>query len=345
MVIFAVKGDTVLPAPTSTTQTSLFDFIASIDKLRVSSPGELDVSFLLRTFCNAGLPMTRPRDEMAAFHRFDGQIALTVSPQEIALPRGTICRIGVPYGAQARLLMLWAATEARDVHRASDDQWLEIGRIKPWLSSIGIKTHSDNVSKTKDQLIRISFVHFTIIMGGAGESTLFRNEPLVDGGILGEGDLEHYAAGRLNHIRWPSGLRISRSALDHFRNDAIPIPTSRLPLVAHSAMALDVFTYLCYRLPMIPQGEAMLVGWRELIKQFGNGEAVSKFRQTFQASINAAVRAYPEANMALTEEGLRLHYSDPAVLRQPFIALPKKAVENTAPKGPRKLGKRRTAVT
>jgi hypothetical protein len=304
-------------------QMSLLEYVTALDSARAIRPEDLDVSFLLRTFCAAGLPTTRPRDEMTAFHRSDGRIALTVSPQEIGLPSGTICRIGVPYGAQARLLMLWAATEARDHRRASDDQWIEIGRIKPWLSSIGIKPHSETVSKTKDQLLRISFVHYTIVMGGDGEDTLFRNEPLVDGGIFGKGDLEHYAAGRLKEIRWPTGLRLSQSALDHFRNDSIPIPTSRLPMVAHSAMALDLFSYLCYRLPMIPPGETLLITWRELIKKFGSGETAGKFKQTFQSSIGAAIRAYPEANVSLADEGLRLHYSDPAVLRQPFVALPR----------------------
>jgi hypothetical protein len=321
-------------------QLNLFHHISALDAIQAMRPDEIDISFLLRTYCIAGLPLTRPKDDMQPFHRIDTRVALTVSPQSVALPGGTICPIGVPFGPQSRVLMMWAATEARDHRRSADDRWLEIGRIRPWLESIGLKPYSRAVSKTKDQLIRISFVHFTIVMDVSDDgTTLFSNESIVDGGMVND-DLEHYAAGDLHLVRWPGGLRLSQSAFDHFRNDSVPIPTSRLPMVAHSALSLDILAYLCYRLPMLPKRDSVLVTWRELIAQFGNKEYVSKFRSTFDPSIAAALRAYPEANVSISDEGLLLRYSDPAVLREPFISVPRQiAVGHTRNRAPRKKEK------
>ena len=88
-------------------------------------------------------------------------------------------------------------------------------------------------------------------------------------------------------------------------------------------MAIDILTFLCYRLPLIEPNSAETVTWRQLNAQFGNrGEAVYQFKDTFIDSIKLALRAYPEARVDLIEAGLQLHHSDPAALRRAFFVLP-----------------------
>jgi hypothetical protein len=282
----------------------------------------LDVSFLHKSFCIAGLPLRRPKDQTAIFSRNDGQFALTIAPNRFVLPDGAVCEVGVPWGAKGRLLMVWAATEARDPMRRAGDRWLEIGKITQWMTSIGIKVNGDNVPATKDQLVRLAFSSFTMIMKNDGQ-TFFKQDRLIEGGVFPEQDLDHYAAGRFNKMRWPTGVELSQKAYDRFIQHAIPVPTARLAEIANSAMAIDIFMYLCYRLPLIPSGESDLLTWRALIAQFGSGESPSKFHDTFQASIRSALAAYSEADVDLTEEGLVLRYSDPAELRRAFIAVPR----------------------
>jgi hypothetical protein len=53
--------------------------------------------------------------------------------------------------------------------------------------------------------------------------------------------------------------RLTDAAYKRFRENAIAIPTSRLAAIANSAMAIDIFLFLCYRLPQIPLGESELV--------------------------------------------------------------------------------------
>jgi hypothetical protein len=59
----------------------------------------LDVSFLHKSFCIAGLPLRRPKDQTAIFSRNDGQFALTIAPNRFVLPDGAVCEVGVPWGA------------------------------------------------------------------------------------------------------------------------------------------------------------------------------------------------------------------------------------------------------
>jgi hypothetical protein len=284
--------------------------------------GRIDVSFLHRSFCMAGLPLRNPKS--AHFSRSDETFSLNINGRILTLPGGRTLTIPVPSGAKGRLLMVWMGTEAQKGGRVNGDRWLEIGRIKPWLQSIGIRPYGESLAVTKDQLVRLTFSDFTFILKDNNRH-LFKGDRLIDSAAFDDQDLGYYADGEFEKVRWPLGIRLTDAAYKRFRENAIAIPTSRLAAIANSAMAIDIFLFLCYRLPQIPFGESELVTWRQLIAQFGSGkESVSKFRETFTVSIQAALKAYPEANIHFEPnkpacEGLVLRYSDPAELRKAFI--------------------------
>lgn len=287
--------------------------------------GRMDVSFLHKGFCVAGLPLRRPKNTMAEWSRQDGRFALTVEPARFTLPDGEKIQIGVPFGPKARLLAMWLATEARDHRRASGDRWMEMGRITEWLQAVGLPVTGGSrgsIGPTKDQLVRLAFSVFTMILKGDNADTLFKREALIEAGAFREDDLQLWKANRYGAMRWPEGLMLSHNAHERFTQHSIPIPTVRLRQVAHNAMAIDILVYLCYRLPLIPTRSTELLTWRDLMAQFGSSEFASRFKQAFSESIKRTIDAYPEANVEITGEGLLLRHSDPAELRRAFVALP-----------------------
>jgi hypothetical protein len=288
--------------------------------------GQLDVSFLLNGFCIAGLPLRRPRDNTLVWKRQDERFALTVQSPEIALPGGASFIAGLPFGPKARLLAMWLATEAKDPGRRSDDRWIEIGKITDWLRAVGISPEwgpRGSVVATKDQFLRLAFAHFSMVFRREDGFQPFKHETLIEAGVFRDNDLEKASAGSIHELRWPSGFLLSQTAFDRFRNQSIPIPTTRLRQVAHNAMAIDILTLLCYRLPLIEANSTEIITWRQLTAQFGNrGEPVYQFKDTFTDSIKLALRAYPEARVELVDAGLQLRHSDPAALRRAFFVLP-----------------------
>jgi hypothetical protein len=288
---------------------------------------EMDVSFLHKSFCIAGLPLRAPKDPKEPYTRNDSRFALTIAPNTFMLPEGMMVHVGIPYGPKSRLLAMWMSTEVRDHERHLNNRWLEIGRVTHWLRSIGVEPVSgrrDSLNAVKDQLVRLAFSQFTMVMkNGAVGNTMFKSDRLIESSVFGDEDIEMYARGDLGKMGWPKGIELSERAFDRFRKYSIPVPTSRLAKIAHSAMAIDIFAFLCYRLPLISPRETELVTWRQLISQFGSGETPSKFRETFEASIRCALDAYPEANVDLRpKEGLLMRWSDPAELRRAFFVVP-----------------------
>lgn len=292
--------------------------------------GQLDVSFLLNGFCIAGLPLRRPRDNTLVWKRQDERFALTVQSPEIALPGGSSFVAGLPFGPKARLLAMWLATEAKDPGRRSDDRWIEIGKITDWLRAVGITPEwgpRGSVVATKEQFLRLAFAQFTMVFRGEDGFQPFKHEALIEAGVFQDNDLEKISVGKISYMKWPAGFLLSQTAFDRFRHRSIPIPTARLRQVAHNAMAIDILTFLCYRLPLIEPNATETVTWRQLTAQFGNrGEPVYQFKDTFTDSIKLALRAYPEARVELIDAGLRLQHSDPSALRKAFFALPGNAV-------------------
>ena len=290
-----------------------------------SLDGRMDVTFLHKGFCIAGLPLRKPKDTLAPWSRQDGRFSLTVEPARFTLPDGRPLEVGVPFGPKARLLTMWLATEARDHRRSADDRWMEMGRITEWLQAVGLPVSGGergSIGPTKDQLVRLTFPVFTMILKGDGEGHVFKRETLIESGAFNADDLELWAAGKHSAMKWPRGLMLSRNAHERFTRHSIPIPTSRLRQVAHNAMAIDILVYLCYRLPMISHDDSELLTWRDLMAQFGSSEFASRFKQAFSESIKRTLDAYPEANVTMTSEGLVMRRSDPAELRRAFITVP-----------------------
>ena len=287
--------------------------------------GCMDISFLHKGFCIAGLPLRRPKETLTPWSRQDGRFSLTVEPARVTLPDGRAIVVGVPFGPKARLLAMWLATEARDHNRTPGDRWMEMGRITEWLQAVGLPVtggERGSIGPTKDQLVRLALTIFTMVLKGDDAAHVFKRESIIDGGAFREGDLELWAAGKPSAMRWPEGLMLSHNAYERFTRHSIPIPTVRLRQVAHNAMAIDILVYLCYRLPLISKGNSELLTWRDLMAQFGSSEFASRFKQAFSESIKRTIDAYPEANVEMTSEGLLLRHSDPAELRRAFIAVP-----------------------
>lgn len=290
-----------------------------------SKEGHMDVSFLHKGFCIAGLPLRRPKDSGAVWSRHDGRFSLTVEPARLVLPDASNIQIGVPYGPKARLLAMWLATEARDHRKQAGDRWIEMGRITEWLRAVGLPVtggERGSIGPTKEQLLRLAFSNFTMIMKG-DDAAFFKRETLIEAGAFRESDLEVWAQGRPSDMRWPEGLMLSHNAYERFTHHSIPIPTMRLRQVANNAMAIDILAYLCYRLPMIGPTSTELMRWQDLTAQFGSGEKFSShFKRAVSESIRKTLEAYPEANVEMTSEGLLLRHSDPADLRRAFVAIP-----------------------
>ena len=84
---------------------------------------------------------------------------------------------------------------------------------------------------------------------------------------------------------------------EHLREHAVPLDENAIRQLRDSATALDLYTWLAYRLPRITKSRPALLSWPQLATHFGNeGNHIRKFRQTIRDAWERHVSAvYPEA--------------------------------------------------
>ena len=91
---------------------------------------------------------------------------------------------------------------------------------------------------------------------------------------------------------------------------AVPLkPPAALAQLSHSALALDIYTWLAHRLWRVRRGGR---SWAALQEQFGTEYRDRKpFKLQFRKRLREALTAYPEAKVEEVDGGIRLHRPPP----------------------------------
>ena len=92
----------------------------------------------------------------------------------------------------------------------------------------------------------------------------------------------------------------------------MPVSESGLKAIGPRSLVIDVDIWLAYRLHALKSDTE--IGWPARHGQFGcSFERVRRFREYFLEALELALAAYPDARVSLSEKGLVLHPSRPAI--------------------------------
>ena len=105
----------------------------------------------------------------------------------------------------------------------------------------------------------------------------------------------------------------------------MPLDYRALAALKHSALALDVYTWLAHRLCRVKKAQGEMLSRQNLRDQFGQEYRNTKnFKKEFRHVLHQVKVVYPDAGIVETPGGLILHESRPALnktmLVQPALA-------------------------
>jgi hypothetical protein len=114
---------------------------------------------------------------------------------------------------------------------------------------------------------------------------------------------------------------MTEAFFEHLRQHAVPLNDNAIRQLRDSATALDLYTWLAYRLPRVSPKRPAAISWQQLAVHFGNdGKNIRKFRQTIRDAWERQVSAvYPEARADFDTTFVRL-YASPPPLQQKVVA-------------------------
>jgi hypothetical protein len=262
------------------------------------------IGFLYSGWCQTALPHKRQPDD-AVWTVQSGHITLVVEPGR-RLVRGTETEwVGVPYGARARLILLYLQSEAL---RTSSPE-VELGKtMRGWMERVGIPWGGKSVAMVREQAERISRCKLTFHID-RGTKVGLLNQSIIDEALF-----EKDGTG---HGRFATKAVLSDRFFKQLKKHPVPLDESAIRQIANNSQALDVYCWLAYRLHALTAPTPL--SWIALKGQFGLGVGrLQAFREMFRDSLALALAVYPDARVDITDTGLLLHPSRPPVAPKQF---------------------------
>lgn len=244
------------------------------------------LGFMARAMVQATLPHRKV--DSTYFERRNG--AFTLSMQ--ALPK-----IGLPYGALPRLLLAWTTTEA--VKTKSRE--LELGdSMSAFMAELGLQATGGShgsITRLKNQTRRL----FTATVAASYEDENHVEDMgyrLADRSVLWWHSKDPEQVGL-----WKSTVTLSEQFFNEVIDRPVPIDMRAMKALKQSPMALDIYTWLTYRMSYLKR--PTVIPWDAVATMFGsNYKQLKHFKQAFIEELRRVMVVYPQARVEVADDGL-----------------------------------------
>jgi hypothetical protein len=254
-------------------------------------------------FCLTGLPHKRLPDDQG-WEKRGHRVTLQIEPGRKGV--GTPARfVGVPYGARARMILLYLQTQA--IKTGSRE--VELGRsMRDWLGRMGLSWGGETGRALREQATRISACSLKFQWEGDTAAGWDK------GGFVRSGLRFHTRADdERQPTLWEDRVILDEVFYEVLRKHPVPLREAALKELADRSLSLDIYIWLAYRLHTLKKPTP--IRWAALQEQFGTQTSLpTNFRRVFKKALAPAVAAYTEGRIEFDDDaGLVLHPSPPPV--------------------------------
>jgi hypothetical protein len=222
--------------------------------------------------------------------------------------------IGLPYGTIPRLLISWLTTEAVRTHQRE----LVLGdNLSDFMRQLGMVPTGGRwgtIGRLREQTSRLFASSITAIYRDKAGISIHKQDVVSDANLWW--DPKSPEQGSL----WESNVVLGEQFFKEIMKNPVPVDMRALRALKKSPMALDIYTWLTYRMTRV-RGPTV-ISWEGLQMQFGAGYATDaqglrNFRKFFLEALQRVVVVYPQAKVSQEEGGLELRPSPPHIARKP----------------------------
>lgn len=240
----------------------------------------------------AAVSFPAARTDARSWTRINGDYSVTITPGTITEPEGHITEL--PSGKYARAALLYLCTRAK----LTGENPIDVGSsYRSFIDQMGLPWQG---SKRSGEALR------QLLLLTAAAVRISQHYVDADGELC-SWDRRHVVAEET--ILWTDLARTETSTTKdssvylsagflEMLDRAVPISMPAWKwLLTHSRspMALDIYLWLCVRLPRCETTSR--VTWAQLHQQFGATVPLPRFKQLFRRSLDVALQAYPTARI------------------------------------------------
>lgn len=255
-------------------------------------------------FAMTSLPHSNPdRGAEPEYHRKQGG-KCTLIIQSGRRADGSL--VGVPYGAKARMILLYLQTQAL----RTNCRKVELGgNWHSWMRAMGETSAGGKTYQlVREQAQRITACSLSFVWDTAA-AEIRTNAAFVKNAI-------HFKTGRDERqvALFQDEVELDDTFFQDLKKHPVPIAESALKHISANSSAIDIYIWLAYRLHVLEKPTP--IRWAAVKQQFGEHyKKLSHLKANFIDSLNLALSVYPDARVEVTDEGLVLHPSRPPVAK------------------------------
>src|SRR5271165_6411948 len=191
--------------------------------------------------CLTSLPHKRlPGDQ--TWEKKGHRVTLWVEPGRM-MTRGKAVTYGVPYGARARMILLYLQTQA--VRTRSRE--VALGRsMRDWMERMGLAVGGETARSLRDQSARISGCTLKFFWEGEDDTSRgFKRGAIVDSGL-------QFAAGNnAQGSLWEDQVVLDPVFYKTLRDHPVPLQEAAIRQLRDRSISLDIYVWLAWRLHTI----------------------------------------------------------------------------------------------
>ncbi len=250
--------------------------------------------YMARTLAQATLPHADPKIPLGQlYYRDTGKLTLTVAP--------TSKRHGIPYGTIPRVILAWICTEAV----RTNDRTLSLGHSQAeFLEKIGLHSNGRDISRFKDQALRL--FKSVISVEYADDQDGDESARLL---ISSQSHVFWHPKRNEQRALWDSTLELSEDFAREILASPVPIDLRVFHSLSKSPLAMDVYTWLTYRMFVLRRSGRpfVMIPWIGLKMQFGAGypdtqRGLYDFKANFKKRLREVLTFYPEARNCIDDD-------------------------------------------
>ena len=273
----------------------------------MQDPEDVSILYQHSVLCQTSMPYRDPGAEVRIWQRRNGFIRLELQAGRVLDPAtDDFVDVGLPFGPKPRLVLYHLNAES--LRTQSPLIELEDSLTAFVRRTLGLDPKGRNIKAVKEQLSRLAAADFRI---GAtqGDRAVTLKGTVIEG-------LELWSPkDARQRVLWPTTIQFSPRYFESLMAHAVPLNEAAIARLSHSAMALDVYTWLAQRLHRIDPSKPAFVPWASLKDQFGHGyHRMVDFRRVFTRTLTQVKVVYKDAKFSLDRKGARLYQSRPPVL-------------------------------
>jgi hypothetical protein len=244
------------------------------------------LGFMARAMVQATLPHSKVVGN--EFTRRNGNYSLTIlSPSSI----------GLPYGSVPRLLLAWVTTEAVKTKSRELELGDSLSGFMRELDLVPTGGRWGSITRLKEQTKRLFASSITAIYE-QGQGTQIINQAVADRAVFWWHPKDPDQA-----ALWKSTITLTDNFYREIIDRPVPIDMRAIKALKKSPMALDIYTWLTYRVSYLKRPTA--ISWASLAMQFGSSYSRQRdFKTAFMSELKKVVTVYGGVQVEALPTGL-----------------------------------------